>query len=185
MAIYYQPPQPYLGGCQPLEPKRLVPPLQVTPGDEPPRYSLVQFYAIALKQWEPGPPPVQGSVAPQIKRVPATEESLSWQPYVPSWPNVVIRAWEPDLSRPFMGGQQPLSPLKITPTNRFNMLANSGIYTVTGTAINALYNRIVSAVGGIYSIVGSVSGLIFLVVGALRRQKTILWKRRRSKRDRP
>lgn len=100
MAIYYPPPQPYIGGRQPLEPGRLAPPLQVTPGDEPPRYSLVTFYAIVLKQWEPGPPPVQGSVGPQVKRVPATEESIGWASYVPQWPSIVAQTWIPGPPHP-------------------------------------------------------------------------------------
>lgn len=55
MAIFYHPPQPHIGGRQPLEPRKLPPSITAVPEDDPP-FGLRQPFWPIIYSWQPGPP---------------------------------------------------------------------------------------------------------------------------------
>jgi hypothetical protein len=79
LAIFYPPPNPFVGGRQPLEPIKKVPPS--VPVDLPPRYRLDWLLAQLNLAWQPGPPLPPATPDTQIISVPVNNPPS----YDPQW----------------------------------------------------------------------------------------------------
>lgn len=99
--IFYQPPQPFLGGRQPLEPRKLTPELLAVPEDNPPFASGLRSFPVMLALvaflWQPAP--VLPQSAPKL--VPQQEAAADNPPFglKSSIPNIVEQ-WHPGFVLP-------------------------------------------------------------------------------------
>ena len=96
MALYYQPPPPFIGGTQPLASRKLPPSETAVPVNDPPfTGSARQNAALAeiLVSWVPPPPAPQApwKLAPSILAVPENDPPFGLR----SWLGAVQQAWQP------------------------------------------------------------------------------------------
>ena len=92
MAIYRLPPSPFLGGRQPLEPRKLTPSeLDVAVNDPP--FGQRTWLAGLLRAWQPGPPQPQApwKLSPSIIAVAEDDPPFGQR----LWASAVLQAWQP------------------------------------------------------------------------------------------
>ena len=96
MAIYYPPPPPFIGGTQPLAPRKLPPSETAVPENAPPFTGSARPIAAMAKvwiSWIPPPPEPQTpwKLAPSILAVPEDNPPFGLR----SWLGAVLQTWQP------------------------------------------------------------------------------------------
>src|SRR6266550_8179847 len=130
MGIFRSDPQPFIGGRQPLEGRKMNPSLFVAAGDNPPlNYKALVLVATILGAWvPPDPAPFMGgrqplqarTLPPQITAVPVNNPPFSGADEAENNLNTILASWRaPEWPYVFEGRQgrlQPYAPAKLPPS---------------------------------------------------------------------
>lgn len=128
-ALFYQPPPPFVGGRQPLEPRKLPPSIEAVPVNTPPfshRGRTPQYQSLAAWAAQPDPyqfgqlgasqPFAPRRLNPSIIAVPVNPPPISYPERTPQLNAEKINFLPDPTLFYFHGGRQPFEPAKLNPS---------------------------------------------------------------------